>query len=101
MKRLLIASDYIYSFYDKDITLDELAGVACLSKFHFLRLFKIAFGKTPHKFINEVKVEQSKLLLKDPGIEVYTIARSLGFQDASTFSRMFYNQTGVYPSQYR
>jgi AraC family transcriptional regulator len=65
IKRLLIAADYIYAFYYRDITLDELAAAACLSKFHFLRLFKIAFNKTPHHFLNEIKVERSKLLLKD------------------------------------
>lgn len=101
VKRLLITTDYIYSLYDKDISLDELARVSCLSKFHFLRLFKIVFGKTPHQFINEVKVLQSRHLLKDPKIEVKAIARSLGFKDASTFSRMFYQQTGFYPSQLR
>jgi AraC family transcriptional regulator len=101
LKRLCIATDYIYSSYNKDITLGELAAVACLSKFHFLRLFKVAFGKTPYQFISEVKVQQAKVYLKDPSLEVNTIARLLAFDNTSSFSRMFYNQTGLYPSQYR
>ncbi len=101
VRRLHFATDYIYSFYYKDISLEELATVACLSKFHFLRLFRVAFQKTPHQFINEIKVQQAQRLLKDPLLEVNTIARSLGFQNASSFSRMFYQQTGLYPSQYR
>jgi len=48
LQRLLRSTDYIFSFYDQSLSLDELAQISCLSKFHFLRLFKIAFQKTPH-----------------------------------------------------
>jgi AraC family transcriptional regulator len=101
LRRLLITSDYIHSFYQKDINLDELASTCCLSKFHFLRLFKIAFQKTPHQFINELRVNKAKILLKNGHLEVSDIARSLGFINPSSFSRMFYQQTGAYPSQLR
>jgi AraC family transcriptional regulator len=101
MRRLLNAVDFIYTFHNKDLTLDELAQASCLSKFHFLRLFKIAFQKTPHQFISELKVHQAKKMLKDPKLEIHTIANSLGFNHASSFSRMFYNQSGYYPSQLR
>lgn len=100
MKRLLLASDYIHAFHHKDITLDELASVACLSKFHFLRLFKTAFKKTPHQLITEVKIEESKTLLRKRTENISAIARSLGFQNASSFSRLFYQHTGVYPSEF-
>jgi AraC family transcriptional regulator len=101
IRRLLYSVDYIHSHYEKDLSLEELASVACFSKFHFLRLFKIVFGKTPHQFINQVKVEKAKRVLKQTSYDVTLIARNLGFDTASSFSRMFYNQVGVYPSQYR
>ncbi len=101
VKRLHSATDYIYSFYHNDLSLDELASVSCLSKFHFLRLFKIAFGKTPHQFISEVKVQQAQTMLKNSKIEINSIARTLGFASASSFSRTFYNIVGTYPSQWR
>jgi AraC family transcriptional regulator len=101
LKRLSAATDFIYASYHLDISLEELARVSCLSKFHFLRLFKIAFRKTPHQFVNELKVNQAKKLLQNPDIEIRSIARSLGFENASSFSRMFYQQTGFYPSQGR
>jgi AraC family transcriptional regulator len=100
-RRLLIATDYIYSFYHREISLDELAGVSCLSKFHFLRLFKLAFNKTPHQFITEVKISQAKQLLKKSSLEINMISKYLGFQNASSFSRVFYQHTGRYPSQFR
>lgn len=101
MKRLTSATDFIYSNYQREISLDTLAQVTCLSKFHFLRLFKIAFGKTPLQFINEVKIEHAKQLLQNPTIDVKDVARSLGFSNSSSFSRLFHNQVGLYPSQIR
>jgi AraC family transcriptional regulator len=101
LKRLLTSTDYVYSYYDSDISLAQLASVSCLSKFHFLRLFKLVFNKTPHQFITEVRIEKAKCLLKKSKIDVKIIARSLGFKDPSSFSRVFYQQVGVYPTQFR
>ncbi len=100
-KRLMQSTDYIYSFFDRDLTLDELAQASCMSKFHFLRLFKTAFGKTPHQFVNDVKIEQAKARLKQNKAEIIDISRQLGFKDASTFSRAFKKTVGVWPREYR
>jgi AraC family transcriptional regulator len=100
VRRLLFATDYIHTFYDTDISLEDLSRESCLSKFHFLRLFKIVFRKTPHQFIAEVRTERAKALLKNSSREVINVARSVGFKDASSFSRMFYNQVGLYPTQF-
>ena len=101
VQRLFLATDYIYTFYDQKISLEELAQACCLSKFHFLRLFKITFNKTPYQFINEVRVQRAQQLLKKSKLEVKDIARLTGFDSAATFSRMFYNQSGLYPTQFR
>lgn len=100
-KRLLSATDYIHAFFDRDLPLEALATVSCLSKFHFLRLFKTAFDKTPHQFISEVRVQRGKELLRHTSLEVHEIARAVGFTSASSFSRMFFQQTGLYPSSFR
>jgi AraC family transcriptional regulator len=99
--RLFIAKDYIYSFYDQSLSLEEIANASCLSKFHFLRLFKIAFQKTPHQFINEVRIQKAKILLRETQLEVHDIARQTGFMNSSSFSRMFYNNVGAYPTQFK
>ncbi len=101
IKRLFISTDYVYTFFDQNLSLEELAQVSCFSKFHFLRLFKIAFGETPHQFITKVRLEKAKELLQSKRLEVCDIAKQVGFENASSFSRLFYNQTGVYPSQFR
>src|SRR5690606_506161 len=100
-RRLIAAVDYIHSHYDKDLTLAELAAISCLSRFHFLRLFKDAFGKTPHQFINEVKIQRAIAALRNSSQDIRSISRSLGFRDSSTFGRLFRRTVGVYPSRFR
>lgn len=101
MRRMLIVSDYIHAHLDEDLSLEELGNVACISKFHFLRLFKIAFNKTPYQFINEERVRKGRRMIERTRFSINEIARSLGFSNASSFSRMFFNQTGFYPTQLR
>jgi AraC family transcriptional regulator len=78
-----------------------LAAISCLSKFHFLRLFKLAYGQTPHQFILSLRVERAKKMLKKTSDEVKVIADSLGFENSATFSRTFLRHAGVSPTQYR
>jgi AraC family transcriptional regulator len=101
LRRLFLATDYIHSCYDQSLSLEELARISCLSKFHFLRLFKKVFQQTPHEFITEVRIEKAKQLLKGSHSEIKQIARQLGFENASSFSRLFFNRTKTYPSMYR
>jgi AraC family transcriptional regulator len=101
LKRMLIVSDYIHANLNDDLSLEELANVGCISKFHFLRLFKIAFAKTPYQFINDERVRKGRRMIQQTSFSINEIAHSLGFSNPSSFSRMFYNQTGVYPTQLR
>lgn len=101
LKRLCHATDYIQSFYDQDLSVEELAKVSCLSRFHFLRLFKKAFQKTPYQFIIEVRIQKAKELLVHPDLSIHHIANRLGFENPSSFSRLFFKQVGVYPTQFR
>lgn len=101
IRRLLTACDYAHTYFDRDLSLDELAAASCLSKFHFLRLFKIAFRKTPHQFIIDIRIRRSKELLRHTVLDIKTISRLTGFDSPSSFSRAFAQHTGVYPSQFR
>ena len=101
LQRMLNATDYIYAFYDQPLSLEELAAVACLSKFHFLRLFKIAFGKTPYQFINDVRICRAMDLLKHSSLDVHEVAARIGFQNSSSFSRAFFQNAGMYPAIFK
>ncbi|MEM9671388.1 MAG: AraC family transcriptional regulator [Bacteroidota bacterium] len=100
-RRLRVAVDYMYSFYHQNLALDELAEVALLSKFHFLRLFKAAFHRTPHQFITRLRLDRARQLLQNSSQSVQSIAEQIGLGNASSFSRLFRQQVGVYPTEYR
>lgn len=101
LRRLILVTDYIHEHLQEDLSLEHLACVACLSKFHFLRLFKVAFNKTPYQFINELRIRKGEQLIKNTRLEIHEIASELGFNNASTFSRTFFQHAGVYPTQFR
>jgi AraC family transcriptional regulator len=99
--RLTIATDYIHSFYNKEITLEELAQKACMSKFHFLRLFKEVYKSTPHQYITTIRLKKAEKLLQKREHSIIEIAWLTGYDDPSTFSRAFHRTYNKWPQQYR
>lgn len=100
-RRLSGTVDYMYTFYHQTLSLDELAGVALLSKFHFLRLFRAAFWQTPHQFMTRIRLEKAQLLLQYSDQSLQGIADQVGLGNASSLSRLFRQRIGVYPTVYR
>lgn len=101
LKRLFHVTDYVHSYYNAPLSLEELSKVSNLSKFHFLRLFKSTYGITPYQFINKVRMRKATLLLRETKMEIREIAESVGFENSSSFSRLFYKESGFYPTQHR
>ena len=101
LKRLHHSVDYLLTYYCDELSVDDLANISCMSKFHYLRLFKIAFNTTPYQFISDLRLQRAISLLKAGVQNVNDIARATGFKDSSSFSRMFFSKTGLYPTQYR
>ncbi len=99
--RLSKAVDYIYQQYHSAISLDELATVACMSKFHFLRMFKQVQGHTPYQFIAEVRLDKAQQLLSDSELTVTDIALLVGYEDVATFCRAFKRRNNRWPMSYR
>lgn len=92
---------YIHSHIYENISLDELADGICLSKDHFIRLFKQEIGTTPLQYINQKKIEKAQLILVTDNMPVKNIAFTLGFDDYSYFNRLFKKLTGATPQEYR
>lgn len=86
---------------DRPLTLDQLAGEACLSPFHFARLFKRSTGLAPHQYVLARKIERAKQQLVTTDCTVAEIANSLGFENLHHFRRQFRTQLGVRPSSLR
>ncbi|MEQ9491860.1 MAG: AraC family transcriptional regulator [Alphaproteobacteria bacterium] len=83
-----------------DIGIDELAAAARLSRFHFMRSFRKAFGVPPHAYRTGKRIALAKACLAS-GEGIADVAVSCGFTDQSHFSRVFKNTVGVTPGQYR
>ena len=101
VKRLYLAVDYIYAFYNQPIKLEELAQISCLSKYHFLRSFKQVFGLAPYQFIQQIRFKQAIHLLEHSSATLQEIAYAIGLENASSLSRLFFRTSGAYPSTYR
>lgn len=92
---------YICKHLNEAIELEKLAEISCLSKDHFIRLFKKELGTTPLQYINQKKIEKAQLLLITEELAVKEIAFQLAFDDYSYFNRLFKKTTGVTPQEYR
>jgi AraC family transcriptional regulator len=92
---------YIHNNIRKDITLEELAKKANVSKYHFCRLFKKQIGISPMKFIMSRKITRAKELLRREDMNISMIAVELGFNDISSFSEKFKQLSGITPTQFR
>lgn len=99
-KRLSYSVDHLHSIAEGTVNLDELAATACLSKYHFLRLFKLAYGISPYQYVQQLRLDKARRLLKRSSLPVQDIAWMLGFENSQSFSRLFYQREGVYPTQY-
>ncbi|MCC2548441.1 helix-turn-helix transcriptional regulator [Hymenobacter sp. BT175] len=100
-RRLSVSLDYLYSRYATDLSLDELAGVACLSKFHYLRLFRAWQGQTPYAFLRQLRVQKARRLLRTGVLPVGEVGTLVGFDSSSSFCRAFRQCTGQWPQAYR
>ena len=96
-RRIIQAKLYIDIHFSEPIDLDNISDEACFSKFHFIRLFKQIYGKTPHQYLTSVRLDKSKeLLIK--GLIVSDVCVSVGFESLSSFSTLFKNVVGESPT---
>jgi AraC family transcriptional regulator len=85
----------------EDVSLDVLADLVRLSRYHFLRSFKRSFGEPPYRYWTTRRIERAKALLADPRASITEIAFDVGFSGTSAFSATFHRITGQTPTGYR
>ena len=92
---------YIRKHINENIRIDALADIVCISKDHFIRLFKKETGQTPVQYISQKKIEKAQLLLVTENMPVKEVAYLLSYDDHSYFNRLFRKVTGMSPQEYR
>ena len=92
---------YIQSHLADDLSLEQVAGQADLSPFHFHRLFNGLVGETLKQYTQRLRLEQAAYYLKIQDASILDIALNVGFNNHETFSRAFKRWFGVTPKQFR
>ena len=99
--QLRLAKEYIEDNFNRNIGLEELAGLTGLSRSWFARGFRGSTGIAPYSFILQVRVRRAKEVLSDHNIPIATIATRVGFADQSHFTKIFRRYAGVTPREWR
>ncbi len=99
-RRIVQAKLYMDNHYADNIDLDNIADEAFFSKFHFIRLFKKSYGKTPHNYLTSVRIHQATQLLRT-NKPINEVCFLVGFESVSSFTGLFKRITGLTPSAYQ
>ena len=100
-KRLIRARAFIDECYDLPLDLEQIAGQASFSRYHFLRLFRNAFDQTPHQYLVQRRIAKAKDLLASSELSVTEVCFAVGFQSLGSFSALFHRCAGYPPKQHR
>ena len=100
-RRLLRARDAMDRTYAEPLDVPALARIACVSRAHFIRAFRAAFGETPHRYLQRRRVERAMWLLRETDRSVTDICLDVGFTSLGTFSRTFREIVGQPPVVFR
>lgn len=98
-RRIVQAKLFIDNHYAEKIDLSNISGEASFSKFHFMRLFKNVYGKTPHHYLTDVRIDKALQLLRT-GSPVTDACFLVGFTSLTSFSGLFKRIVGMSPSVY-
>ncbi|HBT65129.1 MAG TPA: hypothetical protein DEB10_10770 [Ruminococcaceae bacterium] len=92
---------YVKANYNQKISLDDIARHVYLSRSYLSSIFKEETGKSLFSYINEVRIEKSKIFLLDDSVSLVDISSMCGFEDQSYFTKVFKKATGLSPKKYR
>jgi len=95
------ARAFIDEHFAEPLDLDAICREAHFSRYHFLRLFRSAFGVTPHQYLTQKRIEKAKVLLAANEVSVTEVCFAVGFQSLGSFSTLFQKHAGRSPQQYR
>jgi AraC family transcriptional regulator len=100
-RRLQRVCEFVAANLERELHLNELAQVACLSQFHFARAFKKATGQTVHQYLTRMRLERAKELLAANESSIADIAFRCSFSSPANFTKAFVRSLGISPGRYR
>lgn len=100
-ERLRRVLEHIEARLGEDLSLAELAAVACLSPYHFSRCFKRTVGEGPQRYVLRRRVERARDMIRRTDQPLAAVAQALGFADQSHFTNAFRRETGETPARFR
>ncbi len=92
---------YMREFIDRELGLEELAGLVNMSRHHFCTAFRLATGQTPHEWLVALRMSRARELLASLDMPVTHVALAVGYQTPSAFASSFRKATGTTPSAFR
>jgi transcriptional regulator GlxA family with amidase domain len=101
VRHLLRAKDLADARYSEPLTVDDLARAAGLSRAHFSREFRLAFGESPHAYLLTRRLERAAALLRSTDRTVAQICFTVGLQSVGSFTTSFTRTYGMPPNEYR
>ena len=99
-QRIATAKIYIDDNYHEAIDLDQISQKAFLSRFHFHRLFRKIYRRTPHQYLTRKRLDRAKVLLAE-NKPVTEVCNEVGFESIGSFSVLFKKEIGFAPQYYR
>ncbi len=93
--------DYIDSYLEQNLSLNELADLVHISPYYFARLFKQSMGVAPHQYVTKCRIKKARQLLAQGNLSILDITQQVGFQSQSHFTTLFRRFLGVTPTKYR
>jgi AraC family transcriptional regulator len=100
-RRIRRAVELMHAHLDRDLPLEEIAGAAYLSPFHFARLFKKLTGASPHAYLATLRAAQAQTLLAETDLSITQVSARVGYGSSSHFTKAFRQATGLTPRAFR
>lgn len=101
MERLWLARRVIDERFADPLTIDDVARAASMSPYHFIRLFRRAFGCTPGRYLRERRLTRARQLLASSDVPVTDVCFAVGFESLGSFCTLFRRSHGETPAEYR
>lgn len=101
LRRLERVVDHVLCHLDRRLTIDGLAGIACMAPYHFIRRFSEAYGCTPHRFVTDARMAAACRMLAASDASIRDVALDAGYRSPTAFGREFRRRTGLTPTAYR